>query len=122
MSLAAGAGSFKPYGIMNNNVTGNTDGVSNPEHNNWLIGPVVFDITLTGLTSIPTSFSSVIFNFGTSGDTQTGTSSTSTSTSTSTSGRGASGEAPEPSSSSLALLGIAMLAVTFLRRQKARSV
>lgn len=114
MSLQAGGGSFKPYGIMNSNITGNTDGNSNAQHNPWLIGPVVFDITLTGLTQLPTSLSAVTFQFGTVPDNQTGTSSGG-STSTSTGG-GPSGNVPEPSSNALALLGVLLLSGVLLKR------
>ena len=46
--LFAGDGSFKPLSVANNNVTGNTDGVSNAQHNPYLIGPVIFSMTFTG--------------------------------------------------------------------------
>jgi hypothetical protein len=70
LGLYAGGGSLKPYSIANSNITGNTDGTSNPQHNPYLIGIVSFAMTFTGTL---TGVSNVQFVFGTdSGDTQTG--------------------------------------------------
>src|SRR5437773_5328841 len=60
-TLTLGAGftgsgfSYHPYGIINTNYSapGGQDGLSNLQHNPLLIGPVTFNITLSGLTSIP---------------------------------------------------------------------
>jgi len=61
--LFAGAGSYKPNSIANNNITGNTDGVSNAEHNPYLIGPVIFSMTFTGaITSVTAA--SIYFGTG----------------------------------------------------------
>ncbi len=51
--LAAGAGSFKPYGIINESVdsapcTTNCDGIGNAQHNPYLIDPI-FTFTGTGI-------------------------------------------------------------------------
>lgn len=46
--LFAGAGSFKPLSVANNNITGDTDGVPNAQHNPYLIGPVIFSMSFTG--------------------------------------------------------------------------
>ena len=62
-SLTAGAGSFKPAAIVNSNVTGNTDGVSNGQHNDYLLGPVTFTLNFTG--TAPTSITAAVFQFGT---------------------------------------------------------
>jgi hypothetical protein len=65
--LFAGSGSWHPYAIVNDNVTV-ADGIPNAQHNPLLVGPVDFDITLSGLSSTPTlDFGA--FYFGTSGDT-----------------------------------------------------
>lgn len=70
VDLFAGGGSFKPYGIVNGNVT-TTDGIPNPLHNPYLNGPVTFTFNLAGLTSAPT-ITGATFYFGTVPDTQTG--------------------------------------------------
>jgi hypothetical protein len=58
-----------PFGIANGTFITNAsmDGLSNPQHNPVLMGPVTFDFTLTGLTDIPT-ISNVDFTFGTQPD------------------------------------------------------
>jgi hypothetical protein len=56
-NLFAGNGSFKPNSIANNNITGNTDGVSNDTHNPYLIGPVIFSMTFAGNISSVTAAS-----------------------------------------------------------------
>ena len=68
--LAAGGGSFKPFGIVNDNIA-HTDGIPNREHNVYLDGPVTFTLDLNGLTTIPT-ITSATFYFGTVPDTQPG--------------------------------------------------
>ena len=54
LQLFAGNGSFKPYGIVNSNITVN-DGIDNAEHNPYINGPVTFNFNVTGLSSIRTS-------------------------------------------------------------------
>jgi hypothetical protein len=58
-----------PYGIVNGSFITNAslDGLTNPQHNPVLLGPVTFDITFTGLTTIP-GISDVVFSFGTTPD------------------------------------------------------
>jgi hypothetical protein len=70
LGLYAGNGSLKPYSIANSNITGDTDGTSNAEHNPYLIGIVSFAMTFTGNIF---SVSNVQFVFGTdSNDTAVG--------------------------------------------------
>lgn len=70
--LVAGAGSFKPDAITNQNATA-TDGNKNARHNPMLVSsssdPVTFNVTLTGLGSTP-AVGGVIVYFGTCGDIQ----------------------------------------------------
>jgi hypothetical protein len=68
--LAAGNASYKPYGIVNNNIQ-TTDGIPNAQHNPYLNGPVTFTLDLTGFTAIP-DITSASFYFGTEPDIQTG--------------------------------------------------
>lgn len=96
--LAAGAGSYKPDGIVNGNVT-NTDGIKNAEHNPFLDGPVTFNLSLGGLTGAP-SITGVDFYFGTGPDIQTGTNSNLQGPST----------VPEPGSVVLLATGMLLLA------------
>ena len=58
-----------PYGIANDSVlvNANLDGLSNTQHNPYLLGSATFDIDLVGLTSVPT-ISHVDFTFGTQPD------------------------------------------------------
>jgi hypothetical protein len=101
--LSAGNGSFKPYGIMNDNVTGDTDGTSNAQHNPWLDGIVTFTISFAGGTA-PTGISDVTFFFGTAeGDTQPGIP------------KVPLPPVPEPVTS--ALVGTGLLSLFFLRRR-----
>ncbi len=69
--LTAGNGSYKPYGIVNDNIQ-TTDGIPNAQHNPYLNGPVTFTLDLTGLSSIP-NITAASFYFGTVPDVQTGT-------------------------------------------------
>jgi hypothetical protein len=72
--LSAGNGSFKNYGIVNPNVTGNTDGIRNVPHNDYLNGPVTFTMSLTGYSpTMPPSVTGATFYFGTRPDTGVGT-------------------------------------------------
>src|SRR5438552_712021 len=77
MTLAAGYANggyqYHPYAIVNSDYTapGGSGGLSNPQHNPLLVGPVTFSLTLTGLTSIP-EIMSVTFLFGTVPNAQTG--------------------------------------------------
>jgi hypothetical protein len=103
-----GAVQLHPYAITNGNVTA-TDGNTNGQHNPMLMGPVTYDITLSGLTSIPT-VTTAVMQFGTNtADTQL--------PSSSSGGPNTSGPVPEPSSTALALLGLALLSGVLLRRK-----
>jgi hypothetical protein len=66
--LAAGAGSFKPNGIVNHNIQ-NLDGLGNAQHNPYLDGPVTFNFTLAGLNAIPQVQGANLY-FGTAPDVQ----------------------------------------------------
>jgi len=81
----------------------------NGPHNPFLVGPVTFTLNVAGVTAAST-FDQLFVQFGTTAVASTSTSSTSGSGTT-------SGSLPEPSSSALALLGIALLAGTFLKRK-----
>jgi hypothetical protein len=70
--LAAGAGSFKPYGIANNNISV-SDGIPNGQHNPYLNGPVTFVFSITNPNQTSLSLTSANFYFGTAPDIQTGT-------------------------------------------------
>lgn len=69
--LAAGDGSYKPYGIVNSNIT-TTDGIPNSQHNDYLNGPVTFIFSVTGWTD-PASITSATGYFGTVPDSTEGT-------------------------------------------------
>src|SRR5205085_2744350 len=64
--MYANGKSLHPYGIVNSSFITNAslDGLTNPQHNPVLLGPVIFDITFAGLTAIP-GVSNVVFSFGT---------------------------------------------------------
>jgi hypothetical protein len=70
LGLYAGNGSYKPNSIANLNITGDTDGVSNAQHNPYLIGPVIFSMIFTGDI---TSVTGATVYFGTTPDAQEGT-------------------------------------------------
>jgi hypothetical protein len=76
-NLFAGDGSGKPNGIVTTNIDGSSDGLSNAQHNNYLVGPVTFTFTYTGTV---TSIDSANLYFGTSGEHQSGGSGTTQST------------------------------------------
>jgi len=107
-TLTLGAGftgsgfSYHPYGIVNSaySAPGGNGGLSNPQHNPLLVGPVTFNISLLGLTSIP-EITSVTFLFGTVPNAQTGVDPPTV---------------PEPQSLALVGLGLLLLARTASRR------
>jgi hypothetical protein len=66
--LAAGAGSYKPYGIVNTGITG-ADGLGNSQHIPYLIGPVTFDFSFT---TAPTGVTAATFYWGTKPETTHG--------------------------------------------------
>lgn len=109
--FSGGTFSYHPYAIVNSSYSapGGNGGLSNPQHNPLLIGPVTFNLTLAGLTSIP-DITSVSFLFGTIPDSQTGTCTSAP-----------CGDVPpqlvlEPQS--LALVGLGMLLLTCFSRRR----
>ena len=69
--LAAGNGSFKPYGIVNANIQP-TGGIPDAPHNPYLEGPVTFDFSITNPGHSAISVTSANLYFGTVPDIQTG--------------------------------------------------
>jgi hypothetical protein len=114
-TFGAGAGSWKPYGIVNESIvgTGNSGGSSNPAHNPMLLGPVHFQFTFDGLLAQP-MISGVDFYWGTGGDHRAGSLCT-TPECTEGGAPPAGGGDPIPEPGTLALLALAMLAMTGLR-------
>jgi hypothetical protein len=68
--LAAGGGSWKPYGIVNNSVV-NTDGIKNAEHNPYLDGPVTFNFSIANASHNTLGVTGGTFYFGTGPETIT---------------------------------------------------
>jgi hypothetical protein len=68
--LAAGGGSYKPYGVVNSSII-TTDGIPNAQHNPYLNGPVTFVFSVGGWTE-PGSITAATAIFGTAGETQRG--------------------------------------------------
>jgi hypothetical protein len=67
IDMDANGSSLHPFGIVNDSFitnAGGGGGLTNPQHNPVLLGPVVFEITFSGLTTIP-GISNVVFSFGT---------------------------------------------------------
>ena len=106
-SLKAGFGSLQPGGVVNGSITG-TDGIPNSQHNDYLLGPVAFNLSgsFTGLTSV----SGVTFLWGTTPETTTGGT-----TLGCTANCVLIQPAPEPGS--LALLGLALSGLAWVRRR-----
>jgi hypothetical protein len=100
--LAAGAGTFKPYGVANNNISV-TDGIPNTQHNPYLDGPVTFVFSITNPNQTALSLTSANLYFGTVPDIRAATI--------------VSG-IPEPESYALMLAGLALLGLVSRRRNR----
>lgn len=107
-NLFAGNGSGKPYAIVNGNTDGDSDGLRNAQHNPYLLGPVVFNLTYTGNV---TSIDSATLYFGTAGEHQTGRGGCTDCTINTT-----GGQVPEPTS--VVLLGSLLIGITGICRKK----
>ncbi len=70
---AAGNGSWKPAGIVNSSIDGHLDGLRDTEHNDYLFGPVTFQLTDADNTNLISGISNVTFDWGTVPDTTSGT-------------------------------------------------
>jgi hypothetical protein len=68
-TFGAGGGSFKPWGIVNDDIrgSGSNGTTSNPQHNPMLLGPVTFTFTFDDFLSTPT-INGVQFYWGSGGD------------------------------------------------------
>ncbi len=103
-ALLAGGGSLHPAGIINNNfATGGSNHLGDPAHNDYLLGPVTFNLAYTG--NDPTGVNEASFYFGTLGEKH------STSTPPPP-----GGSAPEPGT--LALLGLGFAGLGAMRRRR----
>jgi MYXO-CTERM domain-containing protein len=98
-----GGDGTNPYPNANGSVAGNGP------HNPFLVGPVTFVLNTPGVTA-GSVLDLLLVQFGT-------VATPPSSSSSSTSGSPPSGNVPEPSSNALALLGLALLAGTFLKRR-----
>ena len=123
--IALGAGftgtdfKYHPYAIVNESylAPGGNGGISNPQHNPLLVGPVQFLFTLTGLTTAP-DVTSVTFLFGTNPDSQTGQCAAGTICEPPPCTNGSCGDLNVPEPRTVALLGIALLAAGWTQRRK----
>jgi hypothetical protein len=104
-----------PYGIVdtalltNCNGTKQCDGLGSAQLNPYLLGPVTFTITLNQDITLD-QLKGITFTWGTEG----------LATPVTSTGGPPVGFVPEPNSSALALLGLAMMGVTFYVRRRSR--
>jgi hypothetical protein len=112
-TFGAGDGSWKPYGIVNNNVVGTGTGgnTGNAQHNPMLVGPVVFQFAFAPLPN-PATITGVDFYWGTSGDHRAGSVCTTGDCGIS------SRDTPLPEPGTLALLALALTAAGMTLRRK----
>jgi hypothetical protein len=68
--LVAGDGSLHPFGIVNSSVLTDTPNLNSTGHNDYLEGPVTFNLTTSGSV---TDVDAATFYFGTAGDAHPGT-------------------------------------------------
>ena len=119
--FTGGGFSYHPYAIVNSiyEAPGGNGGVSNPQHNPLLVGPVTFTFNVGGLDGVP-DISSVMFLFGTVPDSQPGTPCTNGDCTDLTDVTDVTDitdvTVPEPQT--LALLGLGLLSVGLLSRRK----
>jgi hypothetical protein len=97
--LAAGNGTWKPYGIVNDSVV-NTDGIKNAQHNPYLDGPVTFNFAIANANHNALGVTGATFYFGTAGEHITTA-------------------IPEPETYAMLLAGLGLMGFVARRRQKA---
>ena len=98
--LAAGNGSFKPYGVANGNI-GNFDGIPNGQHNPYLNGPVTFEFTISNSAHTALSLESASLYFGTKPDVR----------------QAVITSVPEPESYAMLLAGLGLIGTMARRRR-----
>jgi hypothetical protein len=110
-ALDAGAGSFKPGGVINPaDVASDANPSFTGNHNDYLVGPVTFQLSYAGS---PTNVSGITFHWGTAAAGSDNTSGTVTGTGTL---NGTSGTVPEPTS--IILLSTVFVGIMLIGRKK----